>query len=38
MDEAIAYAKALPEGQASEATMTSLAKKRDGFAVAKTAN
>jgi tetratricopeptide (TPR) repeat protein len=35
MDEAIAYAKALPEGQASAATLESLARKRDGFGVAK---
>ena len=35
MDEAIAYAKSLPEGQASESTLTSLQKKRDGFSVAK---
>lgn len=34
MDQAIAYATALPAGQASEATMASLAKKRDGIVVA----
>jgi hypothetical protein len=38
MDEAIAHAKALPEGQASAATLESLARKRDGYAVAKAAN
>ncbi|MEO6462121.1 MAG: thiol reductase thioredoxin [Candidatus Eisenbacteria bacterium] len=35
MDEAIAYARALPEGQASTTTIASLEKKRDGFAVVK---
>jgi hypothetical protein len=35
MDEAIAYAKSLPEGQVSAASLESLAKKRDGFGVAK---
>lgn len=32
MDEALAHARALPEGQVSAATLASLEKKRDGFA------
>jgi tetratricopeptide (TPR) repeat protein len=32
LEEAIAYARALPEGQASPATIASLEKKRDSFA------
>ncbi len=34
MNEALAYARALPEGQASLATLASLEKKRDGIGVA----
>jgi thioredoxin-like negative regulator of GroEL len=34
MDEAIAYASSLPEGQRSETTIAALTKKRDGIVVA----
>jgi thioredoxin-like negative regulator of GroEL len=36
MDEAIAYASSLPEGQKSDATIASLTKKRDGIAATAT--
>lgn len=35
LDEALAHARALPEGQASAATLASLQKKRDGLGAAK---